>query len=67
MVPPCIATPVKVPPPIVWSISPLANNAVVAVVSDDELVKDRARDAAGTVELADTHVADELALQKSLW
>jgi hypothetical protein len=38
------------------------NNAAVAVVSDDDLVKGRARDALGTAELADTHVADELAL-----
>ncbi len=38
------------------------SDAVVADVRDDELVEGRARDAGGTVELADTHVADELAL-----
>jgi hypothetical protein len=63
MAPPCIATPVKRPPPIVCSIARTEhNNATVPGVSDDELVKGRARDAGGAAELADTHVADELAL-----
>jgi hypothetical protein len=39
------------------------NNALVVGVSDDELVKGRARDASGTAKMADTHVVDELALQ----
>ncbi len=38
------------------------SNARVVHVSDDDLVKGRARDAGGTLELADTHVMDELAV-----
>ncbi len=38
------------------------SDAFVTVVSDDELVEGRARDALGTTDGSDTHVADELAL-----
>jgi hypothetical protein len=67
MVPPWMATPVKSPRPIVYSLQRLAartedNDAVVVLVNDDELVEGRARDAGRPLQLADTHMTDELAL-----